>query len=387
MHLAKPFWVIIPLIATSFFAAACSSLASDNPKNDSTSLNGVVSPSLTSTPKPVMVAGTLGQQLDDYFTEDMPLFSGSVLVAHQGEVVLSKGYNYADWELRVPNTNLTKFRITSITKSFTATLIMMMYERGLIDLEAQICSYLPDCPDSWGEITIHQLLTHTSGIPEYTRLTGARENSRDPHNVIGLLALFQDEPLVSTPGEDFQYSNSNYIVLGAIIEQVSGASYADFLVGTILEPLEMEDTGPDLNSQILKGRASGYQIQGRLLMNAPYLDMTNAFATAGMYSTVEDLYKWDQALYTDLLLRQENLELMFSPSLDAEINSDYGYGWRIGDFQGKRKIWHAGTINGFRAYLARYPDDQSTIIILSNIETDDISSIVEDLEGRIFANN
>jgi CubicO group peptidase (beta-lactamase class C family) len=379
MH-KKIFWFGILLIGLSIFLTACGSVSTDIPVIDPTNQNKPVIP----TPEANIVSGTLGQQLDDYFTEDTPLFSGGVLIARQGEILLSKGYNYADWELRVPNSPHTKFRITSITKPFTATLIMMLHERGLIDLDEKVCSYLPDCPDSWGEITVHQLLTHTSGIPEYTRLPDARAEARQPHNVSGLLDLFKEEPLESSPGETFQYSNSNYIVLGAVVERISGETFEGFLKGVVLDPLEMENTGLDNNIQILRERAAGYQIQGRALVNAPYLDMTNAYSTAGMYSTVEDLYKWDQALYSDLLLSQESIEMMYSPELGRDARDKYGYGWRIGDLKGGRKIWHAGLINGFHTYLGRYIDDRTTIIILSNIETEDIDSIVEDLEDLIF---
>lgn len=383
MRAIRRIWLIMLIFSLVITAAACSDTNGDDPaklstEDPATPINATV---------PGLVSGSLGKQLDDYFTGNKPLFSGSVLIARQGEVLLEKGYNFADWELRVPNSSLTKFRISSLTKPFTATLIMMMHERGLIDLEASICSFLEDCPTSWQDITVHQLLTHTSGIPEYTRLPGTLENSREPHNVPGLLDFFNGEGLEFKPGMDFQYSNSNYIVLGAIIEQVSGNTYERFLNGVVLTPLEMGDTGLDRHDQILKQRASGYQIQGRTLVNAPYLDMSNAFAAAGMYSTVEDLYKWDQALYSDKLLSQENLEVMFSPELGNEISSDYGYGWRIGDSHGQRKIWHEGKINGFHSYLSRYPDDQATIIILSNIETEDVDDIVENVEEILFIQN
>jgi len=319
---------------------------------------------------------------------DNPLFSGSILVAHQGEVLLNKGYNYADWELEVPNSSKTKFRISSITKSFTATLIMMLSERGVIDLEDRICTHLPNCPAAWQGITIHHLLTHTSGVPEYTKLEGASIDSRDPHNVASLVELFRDEPLDFAPGDRYQYSNSNYILLGAITEQVTGERYADFLKLALLEPLGMEASGLDTHSQILKDRASGYQILGKALVNAPYLDMTNAYSTAGMYSTVEDLYRWDQALYTDQLLSQESLDAMYTPYYGQDgSGGEYGYGWQISDYQDHIKVGHVGGINGFHTYIGRYLDDMITIILLSNIETDDILAVVTGMEEIIFNEN
>lgn len=380
MILKKILWMPILISGLAISAAGCSNISTNTP----TPAAAVETLSPTPTPTAAAVSGILGQQLDDYFTGSRPLFSGSVLAARHGEVLLDKGYNYADWELRVPNEPQTKFRITSLTKQFTATLIMMMHERGLIDLDDSICSYLEDCLESWKEITVHQLLTHTSGIPEYTILPDALEESRQPHNVQGLLNLFNGEQLDFTPGEEFKYSNSNYVVLGAILEQISGSTYEQYLNEHVLRPLEMEDSGLDRQDVILQGRASGYLIVESFLLNAPYLDMSNAYSTAGMYSTVEDLYKWDQALYTDQLLNEESREMMFSTEVGEGINSNYGYGWQIGDAHGQRKIWHAGRINGFHSYLSRYPDDQTTIIILSNIETEDLDEIVFNLENILF---
>jgi CubicO group peptidase (beta-lactamase class C family) len=361
-----------------------------SPNNDRGELSASITIQSTQTPTsiPELVSGPIGKKLDEYLSEDNPLFSGSILVAKDGEILLKKGFNYANWELKVPNSTLTKFRISSITKPFTATLIMMLYERGLIDLEERMCRYLPNCPSHWQEITIYNLLNHTSGIPEYTTLLGANQVSRDPHNVSGLIDIFREEPLDFTPGDSYQYSNSNYILLGAVIEQVTNQRYDRFLQQVMLDPLEMENSGMDDHRQILKARASGYQIQGTLLVNAPFLDMTNAYATAGMYSTVEDLFLWDQALYSNQLLNKESLEVMFNPNFGGDgSGGEYGLGWQISDFQGHRKVGHTGSINGFRTNISRYIDDQVTIILLSNIETEDIHALVSGMEEIIFGQN
>jgi CubicO group peptidase (beta-lactamase class C family) len=361
-----------------------------SPNNDRGELSASITIQSTQTPTsiPELVSGPIGKKLDEYLSEDNPLFSGSILVAKDGEILLKKGFNYANWELKVPNSTLTKFRISSITKPFTATLIMMLYERGLIDLEERMCRYLPNCPSHWQEITIYNLLNHTSGIPEYTTLLGANQVSRDPHNVSGLIDIFREEPLDFTPGDSYQYSNSNYILLGAVIEQVTNQRYDRFLQQVMLDPLEMENSGMDDHRQILKARASGYQIQGTLLVNAPFLDMTNAYATAGMYSTVEDLFLWDQALYSNQLLNEESLEVMFNPNFGGDgSGGEYGLGWQISDFQGHRKVGHTGSINGFRTNISRYIDDQVTIILLSNIETEDIQALVSGMEEIIFGQN
>ncbi len=380
--------VIIPLIIFGVFTAACSNSLSGNPapETNSDSISGEASP--TPTQSTDLVSGVLGAVLDEYITSDNPLFSGSILVARDGEVLLSKGYNYANWELKAPNSAQTKYRISSITKPFTATLIMMLDEGGLIGLEDRLCTYLPNCPAHWQDIKIHNLLNHTAGVPEYTTLLGADDASRDPHNVAGLVELFRDEPLAFNPGETYQYSNSNFILLGAVIEQVTGNRYEDYLQKALLNPLQMENTGLDYHSQILKDRAAGYQIQGRALVNAPYLDMSNAYATAGMYSTIEDLFRFDQALYSGQLLNQQSLENMFTPYYGSDgSGGEYGYGWQISAIQGHHRDGHIGGINGFHVFLGRYPDDQVTIILLSNIETEDIEVLVTGLEEIIFNQN
>jgi CubicO group peptidase (beta-lactamase class C family) len=334
---------------------------------------------------PELVSGPLGKQLDDLILKENPLFSGSVLVAQHGEILLSKGYNFANWELKVPNSPQTKFRISSINKPITATLIMMLVEGDFIELDSEMCTYLKNCPEHWEEISIKNLLNHTSGIPEYTTLLDAGLDSRVPHRVEGLIELFRDEPLKFSPGESFQYSNSNYVLLGAVIEGVTGIFYDNFLQQALLDPFEMKNSGMDDPLQVLDERASGYEIIDRALANAPYLDMSNAFATASMYSTVEDLFRWDQALYSNLLLSEENQKLMYTPNFAGDgSGGDYGLGWHLDDVEGHRKVGHTGRINGFRTYLGRYIDDGYTIILLSNVETEEIMDIIEAMEMIIF---
>jgi CubicO group peptidase (beta-lactamase class C family) len=265
---------------------------------------------------------------------------------------------------------------------------MMLVERGFIELDSQMCTYLQNCPEHWEEISIRNLLNHTSGIPEYTTLLDAHIDSRVPHSVNGLIELFSDEPLNFSPGESYQYSNSNYVLLGAIIEGASSTFYDFFLQQALLAPLEMENSGMEDPREVLDERASGYEILGRALANAPYLDMTNAFATAGMYSTVEDLYLWDQALYSNQLLSEESLESMYTPNFGADgSGGEYGMGWQLDEFQGHRKVGHTGRINGFRTYLGRYIDDRITIILLSNIETEEILDLVKEMEEIVFNQN
>ena len=364
---------------------SCSTNTAPEPTQTGVIEDAGTQPPPANSPSGDIIAGDLGKLLDDYISQDNPLFSGSILVAQEGEIVLSKGYNYSNWELKSENSPQTKFLISSITKPFTATLILMMVENGALGLDDGLCDYLPDCPTDWQAITIQNLLNHTSGIVEYTSLDGAAQESRLPHSTAGLIDLFRNEALEFVPGESYRYSNSNYILLGAVLEQVSGASYEQLLTRVILDPLRMRNSGMDDNTRILDNRASGYQIQGRDLINAPYLDISNAYSTAGMYATILDLFAFDQALANGLLLSEVSLESMYTPQYAADgSGGSYGLGWQLSESNGYQRIGHAGVINGFHASMTRYPDQDFTIIVLSNFETEDVAQIVSGLEQIVF---
>jgi CubicO group peptidase (beta-lactamase class C family) len=253
-------------------------------------------------------------------------FNGTVLVAEKGQVIFKKGYGMANREWGIANTPDVKFRLGSITKQFTSMLIMQLVEAGKLKLDGKITDYLPDYPKATGNrVTLHHLLTHTSGIPSYTNFADFfSQTSRNPYTPTEFIKKFSDLPLEFDPGTRFAYNNSGYFLLGAIIEKVTGKSYAEVLQENILTPLNMQDTGYDLWSPVLAKRATGYDKQGGRYVNAPYLDMSLPYAAGSMYSTVEDLYKWDQALYTDKLLPAKAKATMYTPFLD-----NYAYGWGV----------------------------------------------------------
>jgi CubicO group peptidase (beta-lactamase class C family) len=228
------------------------------------------------------------------------------MVARDDEPLLRQGYGMANREHDVPNTPETKFRIGSVTKQFTAAAALILQEQGKLDVRATIQTYLGDCPEAWGGITVHHLLTHTSGIPDYARLPDRERRIREPTTPDALIALFRDRPLEFKPGERFAYSNSGYALLGRLIERISGKTYAEFLVEQIFTPLGMKDSGYDDARPVLKARAAGYARRQGGLENAPYLDMTNPFAAGGLYSTVDDLLKWDRALAANQLLSKKS---------------------------------------------------------------------------------
>ena len=301
-------------------------------------------------------------------------FNGSALVAEQGKVVYKKGIGMANMEWDIENTTDTKHRLGSITKQFTAMLILQLAADGKLDLQAPITDYLPDYPNGHDpQITTHHLLTHTSGIPNYTAFPGFfKDQSRDPYTPDEFVKKFADEKLDFTPGEKFTYSNSGYFLLGVLIEKVSGKTYEAMLQENIFTPLNMNDSGYDHHGEIIKNRATGYEKQGNEFVNSNYIDMSIPYAAGSLYSTVEDLYLWDQALYTNKMLSKEYMVLYFKPYINAWGNSHYAYGWGVGkDVIGNTTdsiytISHGGGINGFNTNISRSPSDKTLIVLLNN---------------------
>lgn len=301
-------------------------------------------------------------------------FNGSVLVAENGKILLKKGFGSANMEWNIPNQTDTKFRLGSITKQFTALLIVKLAEDGKIKLDVPITTYLPDYPKTTGDkITIHHLLTHTSGIPNYTSFPDFfKDKSRNPYTPEEFVKTFSSLPLEFTPGEKFRYSNSGYFVLGYIIEKVTGKTYEQYLQETVFTPLKMVNSGYDHSDVILKNRAAGYEKEGKNFSNTPYIDMSIPYAAGSLYSTVEDLYLWDQALYTNKLLSPTSMELLFKSYISTGGKDFYGYGWFIsekdnGKNTSKLKIVeHGGGINGFNTNIVRIPADKNLIVLLNN---------------------
>lgn len=297
------------------------------------------------------------------------LFNGSVLVAENGKVIYKKGLGLAQMEWNIPNTPDTRFRLGSITKQFTATLILQLVEQGKVKLDGKVSDYLPAYrKDIGAKVTIHQLLNHTSGIPSYTSLPGFfNDVSRNPFTVDDFIKKYTNNNLEFEPGSKFSYNNSGYFLLGAIVEKVTEQTYEKALKERILDPLGMKNTGYDHHETLIERRASGYQKTPEGYVNAPYLDMSIPYAAGSMYSTVEDLYIWDQALYTDRILSAATKELMYKPNLE-----DYAYGWVVTSAklgtgtESVPKIKHGGGINGFSTVIVRFPAQKHLIVLLDN---------------------
>lgn len=289
-------------------------------------------------------------------------FIGSVLIAKNGVPILNKGYGMANIELNVPNTPKTIFRTASLTKQFTSMAIMQLQERGKLKVSDPICKYLEDCPTAWQSITIRHLLTHTSGIKNFSSLPDWDEKLIiQPFTQTEVVKLFRDLPLDFTPGEKHKYSNSGYYLLGLIIEKTSGKKYAEFVQENIFLPLGMKNTGIENPHEILQNRAAGYDWSLGSFANSRYMNMETALSAGSIYSTTEDLLLWDQALYTKKLVSQKSHDEIFTPFL-----SEYAYGWRTPKRFNRQFIEHSGSINGFSSFILRVPSERLTIIILSN---------------------
>lgn len=317
-------------------------------------------------------------------------FSGSILVAEKGRVIYKKGVGLANVEWGIPNTPTTKFRVGSVTKQFTAILILQLVSEGRLKLHEPITTWLPYYRAETGDrVTIHHLLTHSSGIPNYTNNPNFGYYSTLYYSVRDFTRLFCSGDLEFEPGTRFSYSNSGFFILGAILEEVTRKTYAKLLQERILDVTGMKNTGYDTHAAIIPERATGYQLGLDGFRNAAYLDMALPYAAGSLYSTVEDLLLWDRALYTEKLLPDSLKKLMFR--LHNPIgpgNAGAAYGWFVGKRRIKEtgdsvnSIWHTGGINGFGSVISRYPDTERLIVVFDNTEQ---YRAPEELPGKIMA--
>lgn len=307
------------------------------------------------------------------------LFSGSVLISHNDKIILKKGYGKAIYEFDVNNNSKTKFRIGSLTKQFTAMSILILAERNQLNVNDKISKFLPDYPDG-DKIKIVHLLTHTSGIPDHTELPDFNKGRRVyQQELIQTINAFKNLPLEFSPGEKFKYSNSGYILLGYIIEKVSGISYQNFVENNIFKPLKMDNSGFEESDKVIKFKANGYNLIDGKIVKAAYRNISNAHASGALYSTIEDLYLWDRALYSESLISFNSLKKMFTP-----YKKHYGYGWGIVKVFGHKMVGHNGETEGFSANISRFVDDDLCIIVLSNLETASVGKIALDLTAKIL---
>jgi CubicO group peptidase (beta-lactamase class C family) len=293
---------------------------------------------------------------------------GVVLIAKNGNVTYKKAFGLANMELNVPMKTDMVFEIGSITKQFTAVAILQLMEQGKLQISDPITKYIPDYPTAGASITIHQLLTHTAGIPNYTNMEKWSTVWRQELAITETIALFKNQTLDFKPGENFSYSNSGYVLLGYIIEKASGMDYETYIEEKILKPCGMQCTQFGSRNKIIKKRVSGYQMSN-MLVNAEYLSFSQPHAAGALMSTVDDFLLWNKALRTNMLLKPETLQLAetnYKTKTGKSMN--YGYGWLINELYGSPTIEHGGGIFGFITYALYLPKEDIYIVVFTNCD-------------------
>jgi D-alanyl-D-alanine carboxypeptidase len=309
----------------------------------------------------------------------------SIAIVKDGKLVEAKGYGLANVELSVPATEKTVYQLASVTKQFTATAIMILAGEGKLSLEDKITKYLSDLPAAWKEVTVRHLLTHTSGIKNYTSVKDFFKTARKDYTRSEILDLVAKAPLEFAPGEKWNYSNTGYFLLGMIVEKVAGKTYGEFLDERIFKPLDMTQTRVNDLHAIIPNRAQGYSWDGKVLRNGEYVSPTQPFAAGMLVSTVSDLVKWDAALASDKLLKRAALESMWSPTpLSKGSPAEYGLGWQVNPVNGHRLVSHGGGIPGFSTQISRFVDDKLTVIVLTNADGGHASSLAQGIAGRVL---
>lgn len=308
-----------------------------------------------------------GGKVDEFIKAEMQrqkIPGVSVAVVRNGEVVLARGYGYANVEHQVAVKPETVFQSGSVGKQFTATAVMMLVEEGKINLDEKIGKYLGEVPESWKNITVRHLLTHTGGLTDYLPDFDFRRDYTEDE----LLKRAQGIPVAFAPGEKWQYSNMGYLTLGILIGKVTGKFYGEFLRERIFQPLGM--SARIINeADIIPNRAAGYRLDKGELKNQQWISPTlNTTADGSLYLTALDMAKWDAALYGEKLLKRASLEQMWTPvKLNDGKTAPYGFGWFLGEVNGHRLIEHGGAWQGFKSDIARYVDDRLTVILFANL--------------------
>jgi CubicO group peptidase (beta-lactamase class C family) len=315
-------------------------------------------------------AGTPPDKVDEYIQSEMKarhIPGLALLVVRDGRIVKAKGYGFANLEHKVPVKPETVFQSGSMGKQFTATAVMMLVEEGKIGLDDKVSRYFTDTPESWKDVTVRRLLSHTAGFTDYPRDFNFREDYTEDQLLKKAMAI----PLAFTPGEKWQYSNMGYVTLGILIGKVTGAFYGDFLQQRIFRPLGMSATRIINEADIVANRAAGYRLVKGEVKNQGWVSPTmNTTADGSLYFTILDLAKWDAALNTEKLLKRSSLQLMWTPVTlnDGKPNpAGYGFGWQTGGVRGHRVVEHGGAWQGFTSNISRYVDDRMTVVVLANL--------------------
>jgi len=309
----------------------------------------------------------------------------ALLVSRGGKIVQAEGFGLSNVELQVPVKPETVFQSGSVGKQFTATAVMMLVEEGKVGLDDPLTKYFPDAPSAWKEVTVRELLSHTAGFGDYP----AKFNFRKDWTEAELLKLVEGIPLAYPPGTKWDYSNLGFLTLGILIHRVTGEFYGDFLQQRIFHPLDMQTTRIISEADIVPNRAAGYRLVKGELKNQEWVaPMVNTTADGSLYFSILDLSKWDAALYTEKLLKRSSLDQMWTPAKlkNGQPNKDgYGFGWFIEEKHGHHVISHDGSWQGFKSAIARYVNDQLTVVVLANLEQAKPGAIAEHVADMYLA--
>jgi CubicO group peptidase (beta-lactamase class C family) len=317
---------------------------------------------------------------------DLEHFNGTALVVGNGSEILRKGYGLANFDWRVANTPETRFAIGSVSKSFTALVVLQLAELGALDLDATISEYLPKYRmDTGSVVTIRQLLTHTDGIPNYTSDASFRQSYENgvPYPTSEFIARYCSGDTEFTPGSQYRYGNAGFSILGAIVEKVTGETFGDAVAHQILQPLHMQDSGQLRKDLVIDNRATGYEVS--LDGYRPAAPIYKPFfAASNMYTTVDDLVLYDRALSGESPISEFARNALFE-SREGAVEGTFAYGWSVGesnldgDIEARRYVATNGEINGFNATMVRIPDDNHLIILLNNTGETDLSAMAENI--------
>ena len=323
------------------------------------------------TPAAWAQTGDIDSRVDNYVQAEMQqqrIPGLALAVMRDGQIVKAQGYGLSNIELNVPVSPQTVFQSGSVGKQFTAAGIMMLVEEGIVGLDDKISKYFLGAPESWNKITVRHLLTHTSGLKDYTH---KNIDFRRDYTEEELLKVLQTLPFDFAPGDKYRYSNSGYMLLGILIHRVTGKFYGDFLQQRIFGPLGMTTTRIISEEDIIPNRAAGYRLVKGVIKNQEWVSPTlNTTADGSLYFTVLDLAKWDAALYTEKLIKRSSLDQMWtSVRLNNGKTYPYGFGWRIHEINGHKLIEHGGSWQGFTTAIARYVDDKLTVVALCNLDS------------------
>ncbi|HEV7700128.1 MAG TPA: serine hydrolase domain-containing protein [Pyrinomonadaceae bacterium] len=342
----------------------------------------------------------IGWAIDEYLLVRTQLgrFSGAVLVAKDGKIILRKGYGFADAEKRVPYTAETRHEIASVTKMFTSMAALKLRDRGKLRLDDSICKYLDDCPEIWKPITVEHLMRHISGIPDYEEKLDLGSDKYitfmvDPGATARIFEDSKKLPLDFKPGSTFSYSNTGYIVLSYLIQKVSGQPFTEFVRKAVFQPAGMKYSGMFIRLQAPKDVANGYthgdlgwdKVIGGVPLTAghlrkiPQLPLTPPAGDAGMYSTVDDLYRWSQLMDGSPLVSTGEAAEVFKQGL-----GNYGYGWFVDTAFDRRRLWHNGILPGYLSDMIKFPDDKITIILFANVDRSRMNRIRRDISAMVF---